>query len=324
MGKLLRGLFHSKEIVVILLIIAIFLILSLTSATFLNATVFESLQMSIAPSAIISAGMMILLISGVFDLSVGSVMGLAGALTAILAAGGVPVVYAILVGLVTGLVFGFVNGGLVAFAGVNPLITTLGTMYIGRGLVNAFMRGERRYGVVVKAPDFLAIGQGKILGIYNMFWIMLIIVLLAQFITMKMKAGRRLYYIGSNYTAARLVGIKVKKIRVISFMLCGLLAAFTGVLVTSYMGTSSIILGTNVELQIIISCLIGGASISGGQGLVVGSLLGVIFMTMVSAIFNILEIGIYWQNIIVGIILVFIVGLDAFLVSRRKRALGEI
>ncbi|MGA2478701.1 MAG: ABC transporter permease [Spirochaetia bacterium] len=324
MGKLLKGLFRSKEIVVILLIVAIFLILSLASGTFLNATVFESLQTSIAPSAIISAGMMILLISGVFDLSVGSVMGLAGALTAILAAGGVPVVYAILVGLATGLVFGLVNGGLVAFAGVNPLITTLGTMYIGRGLVNAFMRGERRYGVVVKAPDFLAIGQGKILGIYNMFWIMLIIVLVAQVITMKMKAGRRLYYIGSNYQAARLVGIKVKKIRVIAFTLCGLLAAFTGILVTSYMGTSSIILGTNVELQIIISCLIGGASISGGQGLVVGSLLGVIFMTMVSAIFNILEIGIYWQNIIVGIILVFIVGLDAFLVSRRKKALGEI
>ena len=324
MGKLLRNVFRSKEIVVILLIVAIFAILSLTSRTFLNATIFESLETSIAPNAIISVGMMILLISGVFDLSVGSVMGLAGALVAILVASGMPVVYAILIGLAVGIAFGLFNGTLIAVAGVNPLITTLGTMYIGRGLINAFMTGERRYGVVVKNADFLAIGQGKFLGLYNIFWIMLIIVALAQFVTLRMNAGRRLYYIGSSYPAARLVGIKVKRIRVITFTLCGLLAAFTGILSTSYAGTSSLYLGTNLELQIIISCLIGGASISGGQGLVVSSLLGVIFMTMIVAIFNILEIGIYWQNIIVGIILVFIVGLDAFLVSRRKKALGEI
>jgi ribose transport system permease protein len=324
MGKLLKRFFRSKEIVVIILIAAIFVILSLSSSTFLNKTIFESLQTSIAPNAIISAGMMILLISGVFDLSVGSVMGLAGALTAIMVASGMSVTLSILIGLATGLAFGLFNGGLVAFAGVNPLITTLGTMYIGRGLVNAFMTGSRRYGVVVKSPEFLAIGQGKILGVYNIFWIMLIVVLVVQFVTLRMNAGRRLYYIGSNYQAARLVGIKVKRMRVIGFALCALLAAFTGILVTSYFGTSSLYLGTNLELQIIISCLLGGASISGGQGLVVGSLLGVIFMTMVVAIFNILEIGIYWQNIIVGIILVFIVGLDAFLVKRRKRALGEI
>jgi ribose transport system permease protein len=95
-------------------------------------------------------------------------------------------------------------------------------------------------------------------------------------------------------------------------------------LMTSYQGTSSLYMGTNLELQIIISCLIGGASIAGGQGNVVGSFLGVIFMTMVVSIFNILEIGIYWQNIIVGIILVAIVSLDALLALRRKRALGEI
>jgi ribose/xylose/arabinose/galactoside ABC-type transport system permease subunit len=153
---------------------------------------------------------------------------------------------------------------------------------------------------------------------------MLAVVAISQFVTLRTSAGRRLYYIGSSYPAARLVGIKVKRIRVLTFALCGLLAAFTGILVTSYAGTSSLYLGTNLELQIIISCLIGGASISGGQGLVVGSLLGVIFMTMIVAIFNILEIGIYWQNIIVGVILVFIVGLDAFLVNRRRKSLGEI
>jgi len=324
MTKVARGLFRSNEFIVIALIVAIFLILSFGSSTFLNLTTFESLQTSIAPNAIIAAGMMLLLISGVFDLSVGSVMGLAGAITAILVAAQLPVYLSILAGLGIGVVFGLFNGVLVAYVGVNPLITTLGTMYIGRGLINAFMRGERRYGVPVKVPDFLVIGQGKILGVYHIFWIMLIIVTLAQLITLRTDAGRKLYYIGSNYQAARLVGIKVKRIRVLTFILCSVLAAFTGILVTSYFGTSSIYLGTNLELQIIISCLIGGASIAGGKGLVVGSLLGVIFMIMVVSIFNILEIGIYWQNIIVGIILLFIVSLDAYLVGKRKKALGEI
>jgi ribose/xylose/arabinose/galactoside ABC-type transport system permease subunit len=196
-------------------------------------------------------------------------------------------------------------------------------MYIGRGLINALMRGDRRYGVPVKASDFLVIGQSKLLGVYTIFWIALVVVVLSQLITMRTAAGRKLYYAGSNHEAARLVGIKVRRIRVVGFLLCALLAAFAGILVTSYFGTSSIYLGTNLELQIIISCLIGGASISGGQGNVVGSFLGVVFMTLVVSIFNILEVGTYWQNIIVGIILVFIVSLDAVLVMRRRRALGE-
>jgi ribose transport system permease protein len=321
--KRLTMLVRRKEAVVVLLIAAIFLILALGSGTFLNLTTFESLQTYIAPNAIISAGMMILLISGVFDLSVGSVMGLAGAITAILVAAGVPTALSFLAGIGIGVVFGLFNGVMVAYVRVNPLITTLGTMYIGRGLINAFMRGERRYGVPVKAPDFLVIGQSKLLGVYTIFWIMLVVVIVAQFVTMRTNTGRRLYYVGSNYDASRLVGIKVKRMRVAGFVLCAALAALAGILVTSYFGTSSIYLGTNLELQVIISCLIGGASISGGQGNIVGSLLGVVFMTMIVTVFNILEIGIYWQNIIVGVILVFIVSLDAYLVMRRKRALGE-
>jgi ribose/xylose/arabinose/galactoside ABC-type transport system permease subunit len=322
--KILKALLQRKEAVVVLLIVVIFAILSLASSTFLNATIFESLQTSIAPNAIICVGMMILLASGAFDLSVGSVMGLAGAVVSILLSAGVPTAPSILAGLGVGAVFGLFNGIMVGLVGVNPLIMTLGTMYIGRGLVNSILRGERRYGVRIKAADFLAIGQGKVGGVYTIFWIMLAVLLLAWFLMARSRAGRNLYYVGSNAEAARLVGIKVKRVRVVGFLLCAVLAALTGMLMTSYQGTSSLYMGTNLELQIIISCLIGGASIAGGQGNVVGSFLGVIFMTMVVSIFNILEIGIYWQNIIVGIILVAIVSLDALLALRRKRALGEI
>ena len=323
MKQILLRILKTKEIVVIVITIIMFLILSIgASSTFLTIITFESLQASIAPNAIVAVGMIILLISGVFDLSVGSVMGLSGAITALVLSHGLPAIPAVFVGLGVGLGFGFINGFLVAFGGVNPLIVTIGTLYIGRGLVNAVMRGELRYGIPIKNQSFLVLGQGMTLGIYNMFWIMLVVLILAQFITLK--TSRRLYFIGSNYEAARLVGIKVKRTRLLTFMLSGFLAAMAGVLATSRFGISSLYLGVNLELKIIISCLLGGASIAGGQGWVAGSFLGVIFLALIVSVFNILEISPYWQNIIVGIILVFIVSLDAYLVTKRKKALGEI
>jgi len=323
-AQLITKITRSKILVVIIMIVILFLILSFGSTTFLNSINFESLQTSIAPNAIIAAGMMILLISGVFDLSVGSVMGLTGAITALLLSHGVSVFAAILAGLGVGLGFGLFNGFMVAYAKMNPLIVTIGTLYIGRGLVNAVMRGELRSGIPIKNASFFFLGQGKSLGIYNMFWIMLVIVIVSQFFTLRSYQGKKLYYIGSNYEGARLVGIKVKSVRLLTFALSGFLAALAGILATSRFGISSLYLGFHLELKIVISCLIGGASISGGQGLVVGSLLGVVFITMIVSMFNILEIGIYWQNIIVGSILIFIVSLDAYLVNRNRLEMGEL
>ena len=186
MKQILLRILKTKEIVVIVITIIMFLILSIgASSTFLTITTFESLQASIAPNAIVAVGMIILLISGVFDLSVGSVMGLSGAITALVLSHGLPAIPAVFVGLGVGLGFGFINGFLVAFGGVNPLIVTIGTLYIGRGLVNAVRRGELRYGIPIKNQSFLVLGQGMTLGIYNMFWIMLVVLILAQFITLK-------------------------------------------------------------------------------------------------------------------------------------------
>jgi ribose/xylose/arabinose/galactoside ABC-type transport system permease subunit len=251
-------------------------------------------------------------------------MGVVGATTASVISGGMGVLPGILVGICVGLAFGFFNGFLVAFLKVNPLITTIGTLYIGRGLVNAIMRGELRYGIPVKNEAFLVLGQGKTLGLYNMFWIMIVILVVTQLLTLKTNRGRNLYFLGSNYEAARLVGIKVKRVRLLTFALSGFLAALAGILSTSRFGISSLYLGVQLELRVIISCLLGGATIAGGQGLIVGSLLGVLLITLIVSVFNIMEISIHWQNIIIGIILIFIVALDAFLVMRRKKAMGEI
>ncbi len=321
MKKTLTGIIRAKEAIVIIIIVIFALILSFGSKTFINSTNFESLQTSIAPSAIIAVGMMILLISGVFDLSVGSVMGLSGVTVSLFLSYNIPVPLAIAGGLSVGLIFGFFNGFLVAFVKVNPLIATIGTLYIGRGMVDALLRGERSYGVPISQQNFIIIGTGKTLGIYNMFWIMLIIVVLAQFIIQKTYFGRQLYYIGGNYESARLVGIKVRRIRLATYMLSGFLASLAGLLATARFEISSKFLGYNLELQIIIACLIGGASIAGGQGSIVGALFGVVFMSLIVNLFNIMEISSFWQNIIVGSILILVIFLDSYLNLRRRRAL---
>jgi ribose/xylose/arabinose/galactoside ABC-type transport system permease subunit len=321
MKKALSTLLRSKESVVLAIIIVFVLILSFGSDTFINKTNFESLQTSIAPSAIIAVGMMILLISGVFDLSVGSIMGLSGVVVSFLLMYGLPVPLAIAGGLGVGVAFGLFNGFLVAFVGVNPLIATIGTLYIGRGLVNALLRGERSYGVPFSQQSFIILGTGKTFGLYNMFWIMLLIVIIAQFVTQRTYIGRQLYYIGGNKESARLVGIKVRKIRVITYALSGFLASLAGLLATARFEVSSKHLGSNLELQIIIACLIGGASIAGGQGSIIGGLLGVMFMSLIVNLFNIMEISSFWQNLVVGFILIFVVFLDSFLNMRRQRKL---
>jgi len=322
MKKTFTGIFRAKESIVLAIIILFVLILSFGSKTFINSTNFESLQSSIAPSAIIAVGMMILLISGVFDLSVGSVMGLSGVVVSILLSYNIPIILAVAGGLAVGIIFGLFNGFLVAFVKVNPLITTIGTLYIGRGLVDALLRGEKSHGVPITQQSFIILGTGKTLGLYNMFWIMIIIVVVAQFVIQKTYFGRQLYYIGGNYESARLVGIKVRRIRLFTYMLSGFLASLAGLLATARFEISSKFLGYNLELQIIIACLIGGASIAGGQGSIVGALFGVVFMSLIVNLFNILEISSFWQNIIVGAILIFVIFLDAYLSMRRKRSMG--
>jgi ribose transport system permease protein len=322
--EVFRNLTKSKEIIVVLLVAIISVGLVVSSNTFLDKSNLESLQTSIAPNAIIATGMMILLISGVFDLSVGSVMGLAGVVTSFALVGGLSVPFSIFIGLMTGLGAGLINGTLIALVGVNPLIVTIGMMQVGRGLVFVLLAGTAKHGVRGFSESFISIGTGKFCGLYNMFWIMIIIIFIAQIFTSKVKSGRQIYYIGGNYEAARSVGVRVKNIRVFTYALSGFLAALSGILVTARLEMASRYMGSGLELKIIISCLIGGGSISGGQGSIMGAFLGVVFMSLLVNSFTILEIGDYWQNIIVGVILIIVVSVDAYLYVRNLKEHGKL
>lgn len=307
------------------LVLSIFtiLLLGLASRYFFNRYNLESLQTSIAPEGIVSLGMMMLLITGVFDLSVGSVMCLGGLVAAICLTVGLPTPVAIVAGLVAGAVIGLVNGLLIEIALVNPLITTLGTMYIVRGITELTLVTRGKAGYTDFPESFTHIGTGSFLGIYYMFWIMIVLtVIFTLFVTLR-RTGRRMYCIGCNEAAAISMGIKKKKIRIGLFILTGVLAALAGILINARSGSANRYIGQNSHLNIIMACVIGGGSLSGGQGNIIGAVFGTVFLNLLSNSFNLFELNQHIQSLILGLVLIAVVVVDGYFSIKKRRALGK-
>ena len=271
------------------------------------------LNMSI--DTIAAVGMMLLLISGTFDLSVGSVAAFAGCLTAnLLFFQDINVPLSVSLALGASLLIGFVNGYLVAYVGVNAMIQTLAMMGIVRGLA-LLVSGA---GIQNLPYWFNAISQSKLLGVQMPVWYMLITVALFSFAFSKTVFFRRYYYIGSNEKAAMLSGIRVRRMKLFGFMIAAFLAGAAGILLSSRLGTALPTSGKGMELRVITAVILGGASLQGGQGRITGALLGSLFMGIVSNIMIIARVSGYWQEIILGIILILSVCLDLLLKKERK------
>ena len=300
------------------------LILLLGSPYFLNGDNLESLQTSVAPIAIVAIGMTILFVTGTFDLSVGATMGLSGLAAAFMLSKGMPAEVAIFAGIGIGVLVGLVNGLLVSIVGLNPLIVTLGTMYMLRGLIDVWIGGGRpQPWMYVSGPEvdsrFFSLGSLKLSGVYLIVWIAIVLVAVVDTAFRRAPVGRALFYAGGNPAAARSLGFPVKRLQLLGFVLCGALAAIAGLFTTAHTGLSSRYAGSGVELQIIIACLIGGSSIAGGRGSIVGSAIGVIFITLVNNAFNLFEVAAEWQKIVVGGVLVAVVVSDAWRLLRRQK-----
>ncbi|MDR1128920.1 MAG: ABC transporter permease, partial [Treponema sp.] len=274
--KTLRGIASRRpESISLVLCVIMILILSIfVPRYFYNSFNLSSLVAAVAPEGIIALGMMLLLISGVFDLSVGSVMCLGGLVASMAVTFGVPTPLAVLLGLSAGLLTGAVNGFLTEIAGVNPLITTIGMMYMVRGVTEIVLVSRGKAGYANFPQSFKNLGQGTFLGVMYMFWIMLILLaFFTLYITMR-QGGRRIYFIGGNENAALAMGIRKRKIRISLFILTGVLAALAGILVNARTGSANRYIGQNSHLNIIIACIIGGGSLAGGKGNMLGAVFG--------------------------------------------------
>ncbi len=262
-----------------------------------------------AQTGILACGMMVLMISGMFDLSIGGILAFSGIIAALCAKMlGWPPIPAFLAGCLWGVFLGSINGLLVTRFKINALIATLATLSIYRGGLQ-LVSGA---GVTNIGNGYTVFGQTQILGIYSPFWFMAVIVLAFTFLVGRTRYFRQAYYIGGNARAAKLSGINVDRTVFSFFIIMGFLSGLAGALLASRLNTAVVLAGQGVELKVITAVVLGGASLSGGMGTIPGAFLGVLLMALLQNAMIIAGISPFWQLIVVGFVLLASVGLDQF------------
>jgi ribose transport system permease protein len=317
-NRFLRLIIEQRPITLgITIIITIIIMGIIYKGKFLSFANLSAAFGSIPFDIITACGMTILLIGGLIDLSVGSVMSLAGAVTAYaLKYMGFDVVPAILLGLLAALAVGAINGVVVAKVGVNPLITTIATMGAVSGI--AVITVGMRTGSITGLPySFGIIGQFRIFNFILPFWIMIVIVALLQFLLFKGRFFRKYYYIGDNSIAAKFSGINVDRWKFIAFLLSAGLAGVSGILFAARISSAVTTIGLGAELRVLTACVLGGAALSGGKGSIFGSFLGVVFLALINNILLITGVSVIWYSVVTASILLLAVSVDAVL-SRRN------
>jgi len=319
-----RKLTGFREFMLVVIILAGGAAMSFASPHFLTVGNFSAMLLGMSFEAVIAIGMTVLLVSGGFDLSVGSTMAFSGAVSAICMVSGWPVVPSILAGLLVGTAVGVTNGLIIAKIGINPFITTLGIMGVVRGLLQVVVRSFSSGSNITGLPDsFNVIGQGKCLvfkdaisqevifpGIQYPIIIALVLVILADILLRKSRFLRQNYYIGGNERAAILSGINVDRMKIFNYGLTGLLAALAGILLTARFGSATVTAGIGVELKVISAVIIGGASLSGGEGTVIGAFLGALLMSIIVSALTLLNVDASWTTLVIGATLLVAVMID--------------
>ena len=277
--------------------------------SFLSIVNLRGLALSVATVGIIACTMLFCLAAGDFDLSVGSVVALSGVLAAVVINHTGSLVLGIAAGVLAGGVVGLVNGTVIAALGINALITTLATMQIVRGC-SFIVSDGKAVGVGVSA--FFSLGISTVLGVPMPVWIMAVCFLTYGMLLNRTVFGRNTLAIGGNMEAARLAGINVTGIKIMIFVLQGLMAGFAGVILASRMTSGQPNTAQGLELQVISACVLGGVSLTGGVGSMTGVIVGVFIMGTVQNTMNLLNIAPFYQYVASGSILLAAVLFDRF------------
>ena len=300
---------NVRELSILVIIIAFSFILKFLTPYFLTYDNLKTVAIGLSADGIIAIGMTIALISGGFDLSVGSVMALSGVTTATLYAGGFNIWLAVLIGLLISALCGLVNGYFIGKIGLNPFITTLGMMGIARGI--AYVITEGAYISLYDVSNiFSSLGGGDIFTIPFIVLIFIIIACFADFSLRRSSPLRKVFYTGSNEEAAILSGINTQKVKLYVFVLTAILAGIAGILTLSRFQVATPTAGTGAELRVISAAVIGGASLKGGEGSIFGAVLGVILLNIINNALILLNVSVYSQELVNGVVLISAVTLD--------------
>lgn len=295
-------------------LLLIVVIITIMSPNFLTLNNLLNVLRQVSINALIAFGMTFVILTGGIDLSVGSILALTGAVTAGLMAGGMDPILAMFLGLLLGAVLGAINGLIIAKGKVAPFIATLATMTIYRGLTLVYTEGRPISGLG-DSQAFQLLGKGYFFGIPVPVITMAITFGVLYFILKKTTFGRRVYAVGGNEEASRLSGISVDRIKIYVYSLTGALAALAALILTSRLNSAQPTAGNMFELDAIAAVVLGGTSLTGGRGWIVGTLIGALIIGVLNNGLNLIGVSSFFQQVVKGAVILFAVLLD-----RKKTA----
>ena len=305
---------NYQKLVIVGVLLLIMAVLTVLSRDFLTVTNVTNVLRQVSTTVIAGSAVTLLMISGNFDLSIGSILAIAGTMNAIFVTRGMPIPLAILLCVLIGLVVGVINGALVVLLEVPSFIATLGTMYAVRGAAWVITGGNSISRGLTKA--FTVLGRGYIGPVPISIIITAVVFAVFYFIQKKTLLGKYAYAIGGNRRTALLSGIGVKRIGVVLYVLVGGLAAFAGTMLSSRLGVGNASVGDGFEFDVVVAVILGGTSLDGGEGSVFGTLIGALIVGFIANGLNLLGVHSFYQDIVKGVVLVGAVFLDRFLKKR--------
>ncbi|KGJ28090.1 ribose ABC transporter permease [Staphylococcus haemolyticus] len=301
-----------EKIIPFIGLILLIIVVSILNPSFLDLSNLLNLLRQISINGLIAFGMTFIILTGGIDLSVGSILALSSAFIALMITSGVDPIIALIIGVLIGFVLGAVNGLLVTKGNMAPFIATLATMTIFRGLTLVITDGNP----ITNLGDsylFQLFGKGYFIGIPVPAVTMIIVFVILLIILQKTTFGRHTYAIGGNEIAAKISGIKVNKIKILIYGISGLMSALAGGILTSRLNSAQPTAGTSYELDAIAAVVLGGTSLTGGKGRIVGTLIGVLIIGVLNNGLNLLGVSSFYQQVVKGVVI-----LIAVLIDRKK------
>jgi ribose transport system permease protein len=310
--------FRSREFTLTLLIVLVTFVAAIVKrGAFFNIKNFEAILIGISYDLLIAIGMTLVLMLGGIDLSVGSVLAFSGVVTTLLLQKGLPVALSILIGIIAAGLIGIVNGLMIVKVNIPPFVMTLGSMSIFRGILYVMTSGY----FVNKLPErYVNLGRGDLLSIPNVVIVSLSIFLIFAVLIKNYKILWQMFFVGSNQEAAFLSGIPSDQLIIAGYFLSSLLAGSAGILMTSRLAMGHAGFGVGAESRAIAAAVIGGASMHGGEGSIIGTFLGVIVIALINNVFVMFNGSANWQSAISGIALIIALSIDVIQkrLSRNK------
>lgn len=286
---------------------ALCIIITFVSPAFMTITNITNIFTQVSVNAIIAIGMTFAILTGGIDLSVGSTVAISGALSASIVKSTGSLTLALIVGGITGIAIGAINGFLISKGKLQAFIATLATMTVFRGVTLVFTDGTP----ISKLPQiFTKIGNGRVAGIPIPAIITVIVFAIAAYALTQTRFGRYLYALGGNEDSARLSGINTDKIKAMAYVISGFAASIAGVIATSRIGSASPTAGTGFELDAIAAVVIGGTSLSGGEGRISGTIIGALIIGVLNNGLNLMNVSPFYQSIVKGLVILVAVLLD--------------